>query len=336
MLLDFSITDRVAAPKTCGSRIVSRAPAASAGANVAILLCTMQGRKYLPDQLDSIRGQTHALWSIWASDVGSTVGTRDILGEYQAKLGATRLCFRDGPAKGYAANFLSLVCDARVTADYYAYADQDDIWESNKLELALEWLQTIPSHVPALYCTRTRSVDVNNHEIGLSPLFAKPPSFANALIQSLAGGNTMVFNDAARNLLCGAGPDVPAVSHDWWTYMVVAGCGGQVLYDPVPSVRYRQHESNLVGTNNDWRARLVRVRMLLQGRFRDWNDKNMLALECIRGRLTPENRGLLDKFSKARNRRLVSRLVGLRRCGIYRQTLLGNLGLIAATFLKKL
>ena len=76
--------------------------------------------------------------------------------------------------------------------------------------------------------------------------------------------------------------------------------------------------------------------MLLQGRFRNWNDKNLLALARLRGHLTPENQRLLDQFSKARNGGLLSRLVELGRCGIYRQTLLGNIGLIAASFLKKI
>jgi len=86
------------------------------------------------------------------------------------------------PAEGFVANFLSLTCKASIEADYYAYSDQDDVWESDKLERAVRWLQTVPENIPALYCSRTRLVDAENNEIGLSPLFSKPPSFANALI----------------------------------------------------------------------------------------------------------------------------------------------------------
>jgi glycosyltransferase involved in cell wall biosynthesis len=304
--------------------------------DIAILLCTMQGQHYLREQLDSILWQSHVLWSIWASDDGSDDGTHAILGQYQSRLGKSRLSICPGPAKGYVKNFLSLTCNANITADYYAYADQDDIWEADKLARALEWLQTVPSHVPALYCARTCNVDVNNQDIGFSPVFAKPPGFANALVQSIGGGNTMVFNNAACRLLRIAGADVQVVSHDWWAYLVVSGCGGKVFYDPQPTVRYRQHDSNLIGTNNNWTARLMRAGMLFQGRFIGWSDQNIAALQCIRMHLTPENQRRLDQFSKARHSGFFARLAGMKRSGVYRQTLFGNLGLIAAIVFNKI
>jgi hypothetical protein len=179
-------------------------------------------------------------------------------------------------------------------------------------------------------------VDASDNEIGLSPLFSKPPSFANALIQNIGGGNTMVFNNAARSLLRDAGENIPVVTHDWWAYMVVTGCGGQVFYDSMPTLRYRQHDSNLVGMNTSWPARFKRIYMLWQGRFRSWNDGNVAALRKLQNKLTPENQEILESFTRARELPLFSRLISLKRCGIYRQTLLGNLGLIFATVFKKI
>jgi len=303
---------------------------------IAILLCTMQGQRYLREQLDSIINQTHATWSIWVSDDGSDDDTHTILAEYQARLGESRLSIHSGPAEGFVANFLSLTCKAGITADYYAYADQDDIWEPEKLARALQWLQTVPEHLPALYCGRTRSVDANNQDIGFSPLFTKLPSFSNAMVQSIGGGNTMMFNNSARRFLRMAGADIKVVSHDWWAYMVVSGCGGWVFYDAVPTVRYRQHDNNLVGTSSGWAAGMVRLRMLFHGRFKSWNDINLAALQSIRAHLTPENKRLLDEFSKARNSGFVARLAGMKRSGVHRQTLLGNVGLLAAGILNKI
>jgi len=214
---------------------------------IAILLCTMQGQSYLPEQLESILWQTYKFWTIWASDDGSSDGTHSILADYQRRLGEGRLSIHSGPAEGFVANFLSLTCNAKISANYYAFADQDDVWEQDKLLRAVQWLGTIPVHTPALYCSRTCNVDVNNQCIGYSRLFLKRPSFANALVQSIGGGNTMVFNDAARNLLHAAGADVNVVAHDWWAYLVVSGHGGQVFYDARPNVRYRQH-----GANRGW------------------------------------------------------------------------------------
>lgn len=303
---------------------------------VAILLCTYCGQRFLAEQLESFASQTYPHWEVWASDDGSEDGTLAILESYKTKWGEHKLSIQRGPGRGLAANFLSLTCNANIEADFYAYSDQDDIWESDKLERAVNWLKSVPPNTPALYCSRTLLVDAENRNIGFSPLFSKPPSFANALIQSIGGGNTMVFNNAARALLRRAGEDVHVVIHDWWAYMVVTGCGGRVFYDSQPSIRYRQHGGNLVGANTSWAARLARIPMHFGGKFRHWNDVNIEALSQIKGLLTKENREILDQFARARHQTLLLRIIGLKRSGVYRQTLFGNLGLVAAAILKKI
>lgn len=303
---------------------------------VAVLLCTYHGQHFLADQLNSIEQQTYRNWEVYVSDDGSHDDTHTILERYQAKWGEGRMSIHYGPAEGFVSNFLSLACRSEVQAEYYAFSDQDDIWEADKLQRALEWLRSVPEDVPALYCSRTRLVDAGNRDIGLSPLFSKPPSFANALIQSIAGANTMVFNEAARRLLCEAGDNIEVVSHDSWAYMVVTGCGGMVKYDAYPSLRYRQHDNNAVGTNSTWAARRVRIRMLWQGHLRTWNDRHLAALQRLHPRLTPESRHTLELLARARRRSLVPRLIDLKKSGIHRQTLMGNLGLLAAAIFKKI
>jgi len=303
---------------------------------IAILLATFQGQHHLSAQFDSFAKQTHQNWVVWVSDDGSSDDTCSILECYKEHWPVGRLFSCKGPANGYAANFLSLVCTTAISADYYAYADQDDIWEADKLARAVAWIQSVPSDIPTLYCSCTYLVDEYNRTIGLSTEFTKPPSFANALVQNIAGGNTMVFNNAARELLREAGQYIPVIAHDWWTYMLVSGCGGQIFYDSTPTLRYRQHENNTLGTNLLWPGRLGRIRMLFQGRFKQWNDTNIAAIKSMQHKLTPDNLRRLEQFSAAREMRLPARLFYLMQSGIYRQTMLGNLGLITAAILRKL
>ena len=303
---------------------------------VAILLCTKQGERFLPAQLESFTTQTYTNWEVWASDDASNDQTKKNLLNFQKKIGSNRVFVIDGPDEGFCKNFLSLACNADISADFYAYSDQDDIWEVDKLQRAIDCLQAVPSGQPALYCSRTRLVDAKNNEIGLSPLFKKEACFSNALMQNIGGGNTMVFNQALTELLKIAGPAHAVVSHDWWTYIVVSGCGGKVFYDDFQSIRYRQHDHNLVGMNSTWAARFARIRMMFQGQYRDWNNSNIQALQSLHAHLTCANQEILDRFSEARNLNLISRLIGLKRSGIYRQTLFGNLGLIAAAIFKKI
>jgi len=302
---------------------------------VVIFLCTYNGARFLAAQLDSIAAQTHQDWVVWASDDGSSDATLDILAAYRAQWPAGRLVINTGPGAGFVAHFLALTCRAGVTAGLYAYADQDDIWEKDKLARAVAWLLTKSEGTPALYCTRTRTIDADNNETGFSPMFSRPPAFGNALIQNIGGGNTMVFNHAARLLLQKAGEPAGLITHDWWAYMVIAGAGGAVSYDPYPSVRYRQHGKNLIGANASWAARLGRHVLVWQGRFRAWNDAHLRALRGLDGVLSAESRAILEKFATSRERGLLPRLVGLKQSGVYRQTRLGNLSLALAALFNK-
>jgi len=305
------------------------------GLKVAILMCTFNGQDHLAAQLDSFDSQTHGNWQLWVSDDGSMDGTPAELERYVARWSADKVRVRLGPMSGYVANFLSLTCNPLIHADYYAFSDQDDVWMADKLERSIRWLGSVPAEVPAVYCSRTLLVDCEDQEIGFSPLFRKPASFANALMQNIGGGNTMVFNNAARELLMQAGQDIDVAMHDWWAYLAVTACGGRVHYDPVPTVRYRQHGKNLVGSNSDARSRLIRIKMLWNGRFKQLTDQHIRALDKIVLEMTTENKRVLASFERARNSRLVPRLLEFARIGLYRQTLVGNLGLIAATLFNK-
>lgn len=302
---------------------------------VAILMATYNGAKFLAEQLDSIADQTYSNWRVVVSDDGSSDETLAILAEYQKAWGQNKLEIRRGPRIGYCANFLSLACDKLTKADYYAFCDQDDVWLPNKLKVAVDYLNAHQNAGPYLYCGRTHYVDVNLKPRGASPLFPYPRSFRNALVQSIAGGNTMVFNQGVKALLEQVGP-VNVVSHDWWVYMLTTGAGGVAFYDTKPEVLYRQHCGNLIGENTSALARFERLTMLMQGRFRAWNTMNVAALQRARVCLSEESIDILDEFVRLRDSTLLHRFRMIEVCGLYRQTWRGTISLIVAAFLKKI
>jgi glycosyltransferase involved in cell wall biosynthesis len=268
------------------------------------------------------------------SDDGSQDQTQSILKAFRERWGQTRLSVVQGPERGHVDNFFSLIF-ANIEGAYFAFSDQDDIWDADKLSRAVKALSSLPEDRPALYCSRSLLIDEYGATIGFSPLFGKPPGFANALIQNIGGGNTMVMNRKARNLLCAVGP-VDIVAHDWWTYILVTGSGGAVVYDQRPSLSYRQHKDNVIGSSTAWSDRFKRFFLALQGRNRLWNTQHIIALQQNRSYLTVENQRILDDFSAARDRPLPRRPLSLWRSGVYAQSTWGNLGLIAAVLLKKL
>jgi glycosyltransferase involved in cell wall biosynthesis len=303
---------------------------------VTILLCTFNGGRFLEEQLASIASQSYPLWHIIASDDGSTDATLALLRSFVARHGdQRRVEIRKGPDRGPTANFLSLVTDPSIDGTYFAYCDQDDVWYPDKLERAIVWLASVPAEVPALYCARTTLIDAAGRYIGRSPLFRKAPDFRNALVQSLAGANTMVFNRAARALLIAAG-NCDVVAHDWWTYLLVSGAEGSVYYDAIPSVAYRQHRANHFGSNNGLFAVLWRLTMFLRGEWTRWNDRNAAALARCSCLLTATNRGRLAAFFVLRRGSLIQRLRAWQQLGLYRQTRPGQMMLMLATIFRRI
>ncbi len=284
---------------------------------VAVLLCSFNGARFLGEQLDSILAQNHYDWHLWVSDDGSVDGSLRILENYRERRCPGRMDIRRGPRKGFAANFLSLVCEETIGGDYFAYADQDDVWCSDKLSRALAWLSTVDAGVPALYCSRSRLIDETGRFIGLSPMPRHPPDIRNALVENIAGGNTMVFNAAARALLIKAGENVGVQAHDWWTYLAVLAGSGHVYFDQQPTLKYRIHDQNLIGGVRD--SLVMRAKGLIGKRFKKWIDANLNGLARIEGELPEHTRRLLMEFREARKRGGLAGGLAAMRSGIFRQ-----------------
>ena len=298
-------------------------------------MATYNGYRYLAEQLDSIYLQKHSNWVVIASDDGSSDETMLILKEYQQRWPEGRLSIRQGPAQGYCQNFLSMACDSNVQADLYAFCDQDDVWMPDKLSVAVENITGNQDEFAYVYCGRTIYVDKSLKKIGCSPLFSFPRTFRNALVQSIAGGNTMVFNQKVKGLLEKTGI-VDHPSHDWWVYQLVTGVGGIVFYDPIPHLLYRQHKSALVGANYSILAKLKRFKMLLQGRFKEWSDKNISILSNINPLLTHGSRESLYLFKLMRNATVKDRIRLMEVTGLYRQSWTGTFSLYVAALIKKI
>jgi glycosyltransferase involved in cell wall biosynthesis len=304
---------------------------------VAILLCTFNGEKFLREQLDSILAQTHKNWVIHVSDDGSTDDTLNILREYQHNLGPDRLKLYEGPRQGFANNFLSLIKNKSITGNFFAFSDQDDIWNETKLEKSLSNLNTKKnSSLPALYCSRARLIDSNRQYVGMSPLRLKPPSFKNAIVQSLAGANTMLVNIPARNLLAKTPNNVEVVAHDWLAYLLITACGGSVIYDKTPSLDYRQHDHNLIGSKIGILNNILRIKGLTTGKFSRWNEQNCHILHQMEYTLTADNFKILKSYEKIRSSGLFTRLKIFHQLGIYRQNSIDNILLFLAVIFKKL
>ena len=298
-------------------------------------MATFNGAQFITQQLDSLAAQTFINWNLIVSDDGSSDGTLPILKRYQETWRQEKIIIKNGPKQGFAQNFLSLACDKSIKSDFYAFCDQDDVWLPQKLELAIKEIsKSCLNNEPCLYCGRTVYIDEKMKTIGQSALFKRPTSFDNALVQSIAGGNTMVFNRASKLLIETVGM-VPTPSHDWWLYLLITGAGGKVVYDPTPLLLYRQHGNTTVGKNTSFFNQFKRLIKLFNGCFKAWTDSNIKCLQMSENVLTHSAKESLNNLINIRQLSLLNKIINMKSFRIYRQSSLQNLILKIAFIINK-
>jgi len=293
--------------------------------HVAILLATFDGADMLMPQLESIARQTHDDWSLTVSDDGSSDATTAVVRSFAASMPQKRVAIIRGPGRGSAQNFLSLL-RAAGRAPFVAFSDQDDVWFDDKLSRAVSQLKN--AQLPTVYGSTTVITDKVLMPLRTSLRFKRRTGFQNALVQNVAGGNTMVLNRSALDALQPASKYAEQIiSHDWWCYQMVTGMGGRMLYDPVPSLFYRQHSANQIGANDTMTARVLRLQKLAGGQFSKWLDAHFAALFAAEKWLAPEARKTLGLCLDLKSSNVGRRLRAFEASGIYRQTRRGSLAL---------
>lgn len=167
-------------------------------------------------------------------------------------------------------------------------------------------------------------------------MLCEAPQLSKRTRAKPGGGNTMVFNRHARALLKKVS-DADVLLHDWFAYQVISAAGGVVLYDSRPSLKYRQHTQNLIGSNLGMGARAERIKLLFQGKWEYWTSLNLQALELLSSDISDKNKRTIGNFVKMRSVQwLPQRLWYFVRSGVYRQTFMGNVGLLIGVLMRKI
>ena len=302
---------------------------------VAVLIGYFNGERYIKEQIESLLTQSIGVPDLFLLDDCSSEPVASEIIEMLEEKKVAYTVIRRKKNEGFSRNFLKGLADIPENYGYYAFCDQDDVWLDRKLEAAILRLSEVPTGVPTIYCGRTMAYDAECKKfLKYSPEFKKLPSFQNALAQNIGGGNTMVLNKAARDLV--ALTAAPVVSHDWWCYQIVTGVGGCVIYDKNPYLKYRQHRNNLIGVNSGVKARLTRIRKLFNGEFREWNNINLVSLKKFEHMLTEGSSRCLFLFTLGRDAPLLRRVFFILKSGVHRQSFFGNFALALAVLFRKL
>lgn len=263
---------------------------------VEVLMSTYNAMKFGVAQLSSILAQAGVKVQLRVRDDGSSDGTQQWLDAEAAK---EHLVWWQGENLKPARSFMELLEKADEEVGYYAFADQDDIWLSDKLNAAVARLEK-SGDVPALYFSRTQPV---NEQMEPLPALTFTPrvTFGEALMCHVATGHTMVMNASLRRVLLHYRPAFLPM-HDMWVYLVALAVGAKVYYDEKPHVYYRQHSENVLGASESAYARWCR-------RWTEWREGRQefsrLAEEVRKGffeMMPDDERRVLTLFLDAKHR----------------------------------
>lgn len=213
-----------------------------------VLLCTYNGEKYLREQLDSILNQKDVEIFIKIADDRSTDSTVNILKEYASKYTNVEYNINEKNKK-FTYNFIDLLFSAKNTNyDYYALADQDDVWLDDKIINAISILKNSTNKNGMLYCSNLTLVDKDLNKIGYmeDKKILKANKY-NFLASNIATGCTIVFNNLFMNQITKYYPN-GIYLHDYWL-LLVAAYTAEYFYDINSYILYRQHGNNQIGGN---------------------------------------------------------------------------------------
>lgn len=287
---------------------------------VAVILAAYNGEQFIFEQLSSIADQKNIKVDLYISDDGSSDKTIEIINKFAKKNPSFVIKTFIGPRKGFVKNFFSILNKIETEYEYYAFSDQDDLWDQYKIYKAILCLKKYDNNIENLYFSRTKIIDSDGNQLGMSPNFKRKPAFKNALVQSIGGGNTCVFNkktfDTILKLtLCN---DFDYVSHDWLIYMVITAIDGNVFFDKNSYINYRQHKDNIIGSNKSLKSKYKRFYdMFVNNVYVGWNDSHIKILDNLE--IHPKNKDIYVCFKKCRDKSIYVRTTNFFRSGIYRQ-----------------
>jgi rhamnosyltransferase len=228
---------------------------------VAVLLATHNGRRWLPEQLDSVLAQADVEVEVFVRDDASTDGTAEWLAKRAASESRLTVFASDGASGSAAANFYRLIQLAPTDRQFYAFCDQDDIWVPTKLS----------SHVKLSAALTVDGVSSNVTSFtpdGNESLVRKdfPQRQFDYLLESPGPGSTFLMSNRlmalARDYLNSPEAADPPQYHDWLLYVLARAHGWAWHIDSVPTVEYRQHDANVMGANVGARSALSRLSLV--------------------------------------------------------------------------
>ncbi|EJZ59360.1 glycosyltransferase family 2 protein [Pseudomonas jessenii] len=233
---------------------------------IAVLLAAYNGMRWIEEQISSILTQSGVDLTIFVSIDPSSDGTEVWCKSYAAKHPKVVILPDAGKFGGASRNFFRLIRDVDFDDyEFIAFADQDDIWQSDKLLRAVDEMKR--QHVDA-YSSSVTAFWPNGCTLLLDK--AQPQTRWDYLFEAAGPGCTYVLSHSlAKTLRASVLSNWLALQdvslHDWYCYAFARSHAFRWYIDPRPSMSYRQHENNQVGANAGLKPLISRYKTIHEG-----------------------------------------------------------------------
>lgn len=299
--------------------------------NIAILIATFNGEKYINELFESLLNQSEEGWIAFIHDDGSSDKTVDIISEYKKKYPEKFVLINGEPTGGSKNNFFYLF--EQVTAPIYMCCDQDDVWLHDKIEKTLNIMKCSKEDMekPRLVHTDLKVVDKSLNTISESMnkyqrLNCKDTSINHLMIENTVTGCTMMINKKLRDMMLQVKNVEDVIMHDGWAAMI-ASVFGEILYIDEPTILYRQHGDNVLGTKK------FNLKYILYKLFNNRKGiKDKIKCRCIQAgefvnTFNVDNRNPVTMFAKTINERKIKREFLYIKSSIRKSTVSRTIGL---------
>jgi glycosyltransferase involved in cell wall biosynthesis len=222
-------------------------------------MATYNGEQFLGDQLDSLRKQERVCVHLFVYDDLSSDRTVQILQEFQSLPIQIQVGQRNiGPFP----SFKHLLINPELDLfEYIAFCDQDDVWEVDKLKLALDALKMDSQTL--LYSSRRTILRKKQLKLERRPKMSMNLPKLSLLFENKCYGNTIVFKKSLLKEIATLIHLSGNMPHDWLLARI-ALMRGNVFLDHESRIQYRIHDRNHSGLRNISKLRNLRVRELPQ------------------------------------------------------------------------
>lgn len=244
-------------------------------------MAVYNGEAWIQAQLSSILAQKNVRLTVIVSDDGSTDHSVAMINQTLSGQVDYSVWTTDSPTRSASRNFFRALVKAELDQfDFVALADQDDIWDLDKLQKATIALQDSGA---SGYSASTTAFWPNGKSMLLKQNVRK--TRADFLFEGAGQGCTFVMRSSAvvqlQSSLKKLGSELNTIHyHDWLIYALYRSSGLEWVFDQRSCMQYRQHMANDTGARTSTSGVGKRLQAIRSG----WYGSQVLAITnaCIR------------------------------------------------------